>query len=137
MGSFYCAYLEFRVLSCTIVFVTHSTYFHSQVFVFKVFCVKFLWFFFFLVSPPVVIFCGGSQPLWIVPTGPECTQALTAPLIFISFQRPLSLGADICMYSATKYMNGKYASVTPLGWLFKSHSGRGQFTKPSVSAGNS
>ena len=22
------------------------------------------------------------------------------------FQRPLSLGADICMYSATKYMNG-------------------------------
>jgi len=22
-------------------------------------------------------------------------------------QRPLALGADICMYSATKYMNGK------------------------------
>ena len=24
-------------------------------------------------------------------------------------QRPLALGADICMYSATKYMNGNVA----------------------------
>lgn len=27
--------------------------------------------------------------------------------VFFFFQRPLALGADICMCSATKYMNGK------------------------------
>lgn len=26
----------------------------------------------------------------------------------VCLQRPLALGADMCMYSATKYMNGKY-----------------------------
>ncbi|KAK2540570.1 Cth [Columba guinea] len=46
------------------------------------------------------------QPVWIACNEPECTKALIGLIIFISFQRPLSLGADICMYSATKYMNG-------------------------------
>nr|XP_012643414.1 cystathionine gamma-lyase-like [Microcebus murinus] len=34
------------------------------------------------------------------------------------FQRPLALGADICMYSATKYMNGKICTVYTLDILF-------------------
>lgn len=37
-------------------------------------------------------------------------------------QRPLALGADICMYSATKYMNGKNAMAYKINVLFKLHS---------------
>lgn len=66
--------------------------------------------FFFLVSPSIVILCVCSQPVWIACNEAECTKALIGLIIFISFQRPLSLGADICMYSATKYMNGEFLS---------------------------